>query len=895
MTKQLMRKMVFVRQSESKSLKYRLHQKNSLQRSSFQLNHGNRKDSEVKAKQSIPSTANAFSSSLQLQKLQMKQLAKKQRKMDRFKKSYKVKQVAKKELFDSKQRLYLRRKQLDQVLSSKKQAPTVLSYYRTKEQLAAYQVKLSKKRLKTAKLRDPIHPVNIAVFQAKNKVLDSISQDDTLNEAVHTYYQVKRLKRETNLVYRVGHQSIRLVRNLASHSYGLSNRMYNMMRGRGFERTPESIKKARKLHQKQRLKNYQQFINRYAQAKEAKKAQQGFSLIKDLFSGKKQLVDVVFTLATQPATWILFVCMLVLLFFFGLLMSSSRPVIVQEERALTDSWSYVTEIDAKHTDENNQFFTDIDEIMFFMNIKFDDYELSESRVPLQTYRQYLDKLWSDLNGSDPDYRLHTMDDLLKKKEYAFSEDEKELYALSKESRYVGLEDLLEFPYTTDQLTISRRFGYEKVSNKEELFEGIEVSTPSKQYLEAPIDGEIKKFEDGIQITQTNTYRLKIKGLTELFRKSKIKVGERIGRVKENTIQIYYEKYDNIKKEWFYVNPAFYFPKVTYVQQTILSSDLATPGADIASRAKYIFNYFSKLGFTKEGIAAILGNWQVESGINPKKAEGDYLNPPVGATATSWDDDNWLNMSGIDIYGNNTMIIHRGLGLGQFTDTRDGSNRNTLIRMYAKEKNKKWYDMDLQLNFMTQADVPAYRSYLNRVGKSEVSKDVSILTNYFLVYWEGNPNNKLSERIQAAKHWYSYFSNPVNQSSYRLPLTLINLSSPFGWRNFGGTSEFHRGLDFAASMGTPIYAISDGVVLKAEYHYSWGNYVQIKHPDGRSSLYAHQSQILVHAGQEVHQGDKIGLVGSTGNSTGAHLHLEISKSTSLAQNELIDPATVLGLK
>ncbi|XBG82271.1 M23 family metallopeptidase [Enterococcus cecorum] len=49
------------------------------------------------------------------------------------------------------------------------------------------------------------------------------------------------------------------------------------------------------------------------------------------------------------------------------------------------------------------------------------------------------------------------------------------------------------------------------------------------------------------------------------------------------------------------------------------------------------------------------------------------------------------------------------------------------------------------------------------------------------------------------------------------------------------------------------------------------------------------------GQEVHQGDKIGLVGSTGNSTGAHLHLEISKSTSLAQGDLIDPATVLGLK
>ena len=204
------------------------------------------------------------------------------------------------------------------------------------------------------------------------------------------------------------------------------------------------------------------------------------------------------------------------------------------------------------------------------------------------------------------------------------------------------------------------------------------------------------------------------------------------------------------------------------------------------------------------------------------------------------------------------------------------------------------------------DNEVFGSYIHMGGKiavlvtleganEEVAKDVAALTKYFLDKWEGNPNNKLADRIQAANYWFNYFSNPVNQSSYRLPLTVINLSSPFGWRNFGGVSEFHRGLDFAASMGTPIYAISDGVVLKAEYHYSWGNYVHIKHPDGRSSLYAHQSQLLVHVGQEVHQGDKIGLVGSTGNSTGAHLHLEISKSTSLAQGDLIDPATVLGLK
>ncbi|MGX7700995.1 peptidoglycan DD-metalloendopeptidase family protein [Enterococcus mundtii] len=129
---------------------------------------------------------------------------------------------------------------------------------------------------------------------------------------------------------------------------------------------------------------------------------------------------------------------------------------------------------------------------------------------------------------------------------------------------------------------------------------------------------------------------------------------------------------------------------------------------------------------------------------------------------------------------------------------------------------------------------------------------------------------------------------VNKEGYIVPLRNYTISSPFGPR--GG--EFHRGLDFAAPQGEPIYASKAGTVIKAEFHPSWGNYVAIEHEDGTTALYAHQQEYIVKVGDEVEQGQIIGFVGSTGNSTGSHLHFEISRDNSLAQAQLIDPATIL---
>lgn len=95
-------------------------------------------------------------------------------------------------------------------------------------------------------------------------------------------------------------------------------------------------------------------------------------------------------------------------------------------------------------------------------------------------------------------------------------------------------------------------------------------------------------------------------------------------------------------------------------------------------------------------------------------------------------------------------------------------------------------------------------------------------------------------------------------------------NPFG----GGSSEFHPGQDIAAPRGTPIVVPADGRVVRAEWQNGYGQTVVIDHGNGLTTRYGHLSKIEVVAGQEVRRGDPLGLVGSTGRSTGPHLHYEV---------------------
>jgi len=104
-----------------------------------------------------------------------------------------------------------------------------------------------------------------------------------------------------------------------------------------------------------------------------------------------------------------------------------------------------------------------------------------------------------------------------------------------------------------------------------------------------------------------------------------------------------------------------------------------------------------------------------------------------------------------------------------------------------------------------------------------------------------------------------------------------LTSPYGWRNLGAGPEFHYGVDLANATGTPIWAAADGVVSYAAPLSSYGNVVIVTHSiDGQiyTTVYAHLSAFNVSVGQEVTQGQQIAAMGSTGRSTGPHLHFEV---------------------
>jgi len=122
-----------------------------------------------------------------------------------------------------------------------------------------------------------------------------------------------------------------------------------------------------------------------------------------------------------------------------------------------------------------------------------------------------------------------------------------------------------------------------------------------------------------------------------------------------------------------------------------------------------------------------------------------------------------------------------------------------------------------------------------------------------------------------------------------PVNAAYNSSSFGWRldPFNGHKAFHEGLDFTAESGTPIYAAAGGIVTSAEQTPDYGKIVKIDHGAGLETRYAHASKLLVKAGERVRKGQIIAEVGSTGRSTGPHLHYEIR----LAGNPL-DPRKYL---
>jgi murein DD-endopeptidase MepM/ murein hydrolase activator NlpD len=125
-----------------------------------------------------------------------------------------------------------------------------------------------------------------------------------------------------------------------------------------------------------------------------------------------------------------------------------------------------------------------------------------------------------------------------------------------------------------------------------------------------------------------------------------------------------------------------------------------------------------------------------------------------------------------------------------------------------------------------------------------------------------------------------YSSPIPQRGIsvpsRMPLEGASLTSGYGMRThpvMGGRRK-HDGVDLAAPTGTPVYATADGIVSRADWYSSYGLYISLEHGASMQTRYAHLSRLAVAAGDSVKKGELIGYVGSTGRSTGPHLHYEV---------------------
>ena len=169
-------------------------------------------------------------------------------------------------------------------------------------------------------------------------------------------------------------------------------------------------------------------------------------------------------------------------------------------------------------------------------------------------------------------------------------------------------------------------------------------------------------------------------------------------------------------------------------------------------------------------------------------------------------------------------------------------------------------------------------------KAELKKDVSEINSILSdikndVNSLENQIDKLDKAIEeyekAIKEAQDKYKDQYYDGVFSWPVPgHYNVTSPYGYRTLFGVKEFHRGIDIPASKNTPIYASNGGKVITATFHNSYGNYVVIDHGGGKSTLYAHANKLNCKVGDVVKQGDVIAYVGTTGNSTGNHLHFEV---------------------
>ena len=163
------------------------------------------------------------------------------------------------------------------------------------------------------------------------------------------------------------------------------------------------------------------------------------------------------------------------------------------------------------------------------------------------------------------------------------------------------------------------------------------------------------------------------------------------------------------------------------------------------------------------------------------------------------------------------------------------------------------------------------------------------------------NRRLSiwrQQTANGAEWFDENGRSLRRNFLRTPLDGARVTSGFGQRRHPvlGFTRMHQGIDFAAPAGTPVLAAADGIVTRAGFAGGYGRIIQLQHPDGTETRYAHLSGFArgLRQGQQVSQGQVIGRVGSSGMATGPHLHYEITEAGRLVDPAIARPAATIQL-
>ncbi|MBP3801185.1 MAG: M23 family metallopeptidase [Clostridia bacterium] len=215
---------------------------------------------------------------------------------------------------------------------------------------------------------------------------------------------------------------------------------------------------------------------------------------------------------------------------------------------------------------------------------------------------------------------------------------------------------------------------------------------------------------------------------------------------------------------------------------------------------------------------------------------------------------------------------------KFVDKDETTNEQDIIIAMQKDMTitYKYYEISLKDELIESVDkLEDAQSIVDELKKNNQDLEVTITEKTTQNAEEINTDavevakSKLTNKVEEDKN---VIANVEGIKIATLPVT-GTISSRYGVSSRIRSST-HTGLDIAASNGTPIKVVSDGTVVSAKYEGAYGNLVKVDHGNGVETWYAHTSKMYVTPGQTVKAGDVIAAVGSTGNSTGAHLHFEI---------------------